>query len=60
MLKFLGCPICKNAVKTEYNNGNINNAYCEKCKSTFEINELIIIHKTKKELKVKSKKSLLK
>ncbi len=49
-MKYLGCPICKNAVKTENNNGDINNAYCEKCKKALEINELIIIHKTKKEL----------
>lgn len=50
MLKYLGCPICKNAVKTEYNNGNINNAYCENCKKTFEIKDLIVIHKTKKKI----------
>ncbi len=45
MLKFLGCPICKGAVKVKS-----TNAYCENCKKTFEIKNSIVIHKTKKKI----------
>ncbi len=56
MLEFLGCPICNsvvkpNYIKDKYGITEINSCYCRHCKKTFEINELIIINKTKKELK---------